>query len=687
MKRQIKLQPLTAAAAIVLSSMGSFAQAAAEPEDDVTFVDPVVISASRTARPLSETSSSIAVVTDSEMQSRGYQTLNEALLEISNVTVTDPDNPLFSRISIRGSDSNQITYVIDGVRQDNYTLSGNRPVGVFVDPELVRQIEVKHGGGSALYGNGGIGGTLAVTTKMASDFLEPGENFGVKVKTGYATTTKEWMRSAYVFGRTDIWDVLMAVSRRNSGDAKLSDDVRESNDTDTEYTSLLLKTSLVPSSSDFVLSLSYNYDDYETSWLYGQTDPMAYSLEQHRVTASVEYADGDLIDLRANLQYSKQDYSFDQSISSPIGLMGQGNSDTLDAWAGNIQNSSRFSWLGSHTLTYGADFSHTDQESLTYNPYSPTPQPDSTRPNATSWDYGVFIQDEIAFNDYVTFMPILRYSYFDRQSDNSSYEDFSDGKLTPGITISVKPMKGLSFWASANEGFRPPVLDELYYSYNLNFPGMPNAVVEANPDLKPEKSWNYEIGVNAVFSNLAADRDQLSIKAAAFYDDVKDFINIESWDDSAGATHYRAENYGHVVRKGAELTGTYSIGNFAATAAYGLVHATDKETDKRITGITPQSLNVKLDYTIPKFFLNTWYRLSWNDAASGDKAKNTPTSTVDYGSFTTHSIGFTWTPKIPNFWDFAAGVAVENITNEKFRYVNGSYGYARGIRLWMSGRF
>lgn len=127
--------------------------------------------------------------------------------------------------------------------------------------------------------------------------------------------------------------------------------------------------------------------------------------------------------------------------------------------------------------------------------------------------------------------------------------------------------------------------------------------------------------MNALFGGLITDRDQTSIKAAFFYDDVEDFININSSIDNDGIEHFRAENIGRVVRKGVELTGTYAIDNFSATASYGLVHVTDKETDKRVTGITPQSVNLKLDYKLPKQFLNAWYRLSWNDAASGDKDK------------------------------------------------------------------
>ena len=672
---------LPVAAAVMAALSASIACA----EEVQLTTGPVVVTATRTDKTLAEAASSLAVVTDEDIAERGYQSFGEALLDIPNVSVQSPDSPLFSRISIRGSDSNQITYVVDGVRQDNYTLSGNRPVGVFIDPELIKQIEVKHGGGSALYGNGGIGGTLAVTTKMAGDFLEDDEQFGVLAKTGYSSTSREWQRNGYAFGRWDALDVLIGVTRRDSGETKLSNGRRSSNGTDTGYTSLLLKASLIPN-DETLLSFAYNYDDYESSWLYGgTTDTQEYAFEQHRFTGTLEYADEKFFDLKANLQYSTQDYSFDQTIGTLMGL-GQGNSDELDAWSGNLQNTNRFELFGQHALTYGGDFAYTEQKSLTYNPYNMTPSPDSTRPDAESWDYGLFIQDEYALSQYVSVIPVLRWSYFKREAKNADYDEFSDSKVTPGITVNVTPVKGLSFWVSAIEGFRPPVLDELYYSYNAGLPWLPDSVVDANPDLKPEKSWNYEIGMNALFGNLIAERDQLNVKAAVFYDDVKDFINIEETVDGSGISHYRAENYGHVVRKGVELTGTYVVGNFDATASYGLVHATDKETDRRITGITPQSINLKLGYTLPKYFLNGWYRLSWNDAASGDKDKNTGTG-VDYDAFTTHSVGLTWTPKIPDFWDFTAGVALENITNEKFRYVNGAYGYARGVRVWVSGKF
>ena len=215
-------QTLCAAAAVTLA-LSATGACARDAHAQAVDLDPIVVTATRTEKPLSQTASSLDVLTETDLEAQAYSTFSEALEALPNVSVTSPGNPLFTRISLRGSDENQITYVIDGVRQDNYTLSGNRPTGLFIDPELIKQIEVRRGGGSALYGNGGIGGALAVTTKRAADFLAQGEAFGSKLKTGYSSLNQEWMQSAYAFGRWRAWDTLLAVTHRRSGDEKRSD--------------------------------------------------------------------------------------------------------------------------------------------------------------------------------------------------------------------------------------------------------------------------------------------------------------------------------------------------------------------------------------------------------------------------------------------------------------------------------
>ena len=159
MTQQRQLQLPLAAALLSALSGSLWAESAAYQE-----LDPVVVTATRTAQPLSQAASSISVVKAKDIEETVPQTFTDTLLDIPNVDVESSSSVMFSRIRIRGSEPNQITYLVDGLRQDDTTAAGNQFIGIFIDPELLKQVEVKRGGGSSLYGNGGIGGTLSVTT-------------------------------------------------------------------------------------------------------------------------------------------------------------------------------------------------------------------------------------------------------------------------------------------------------------------------------------------------------------------------------------------------------------------------------------------------------------------------------------------------------------------------------------------
>ncbi len=250
-------RPLVLTIAFLFAGMNS-AAAAEDSTPKATYIDkqPIVVTATRTTQPLSQAASSLSVLTEQDIQEDQPVTLGELLLDIPNVDVLDFAY-ISSQISIRGSNSSQITYLIDGMRQDDQTMAGNRPSGIFIDPEILKQVEVKHGGGSALYGNGGIGGTLAVTTMNANDFLKGTDrNFGAKVKAGYTSDNLEWQKSAYAFGRSNQWDVVFGVSRRDSGASTNSlTGKRSKADIDAYSTAAFGKVSFMPNDAN-VLSLS-----------------------------------------------------------------------------------------------------------------------------------------------------------------------------------------------------------------------------------------------------------------------------------------------------------------------------------------------------------------------------------------------------------------------------------------------
>lgn len=670
--------------ALVAIAVLSAVTASAQAEEVVVSDVPVVVTATRTTKTLDEAPSSIEVVDGKTLEREQPKTIGDALLDIPNVDVTAGESPVFTNVQIRGSDPDQITYLVDGVRQDNYTTSGNRPAFIFVDPELVKQVEVRRGGGSSLYGNGGIGGTLAVTTKSASDMLKPGQQFGAKLKTGYSDDSREWSKSAYVYGKADIYDAVVAYSRRDGGKIKSSKDGHRSNTPrDSQYDAFMAKVTAAPS-ADNKFSLGYALDK-PSQWTGKADDRSYYDLKQQRITGGWDFKTGDLVDLKLKLQYTKMENSFDNRTYTPEAYF----SDTFESYSGNVQNTSVFELGGVHAVTYGFDLSQTRQKAKDVNGAE-----DLTRPHSKGLDAGVFIQDEYSITDSVSLTPVLRYSYYDRKpqtNDNAYYglESRHDSKLTPGITLTFSPTDSFSAYASVQSGYRPPMLDELYTSMNL-YDGLIHSVVLPNSNVKPEESLNFEVGINGDFKNLAAADDRLSVKAAVFRDKVKNLIvtDVKGSSDDGTVLYYSIDNVGSALKTGFEASADYYIGDFDLHASYGYLHAKNEETGEKIPGLTPQQFTFRAGYTYKPWDFNAWYRLrAYKGGKSSEETSWNSGDYKTYAGFATHAVGFEWTPKVAGFADFAVNFAVDNVTNAKYQYLNGGYGTARTFRTWVSAQF
>lgn len=683
----MKSQSFLAVSASVLAALNP-ALAQGPSNDDAVVVNPVVVTASRTEKKLNEAPSSLVVVTDSQLEQENPRTLGDALLDIPNVMLEAPESPVFTRISIRGSDSDQITYLIDGVRQDNYTMSGNRPAFMFVDPEMIKQVEVRRGGGSSLYGNGGIGGTIAVTTKTAADLLKPGREFGARLKAGYNDDAKEFGQSAWLFGKKGPIDAVVGFSHRD-GDRIISSSNgrRSKTPRDSKYDAFTSKFTINPTDNSLV-SIGYNYDD--TKLNQGRSDNEAkYRLKQHRLTGSWEYSSGDYIDLVVNMQYTKLDNKFDGTSYNPEAYF----KDDYHSYSINAQNTSILYLGGIHTLTYGFDASSNHQKASDI--YGNL---DRSRPKSKGYDAGVFIQDEYAVNDYVTITPVLRWSYYDRNPKGENDGKFglvarNDNKFTPGVTLTLSPNKALSFYASVQTGYRPPFLDELYTSIEYPEWGM-YSVVLPNPDLKPEESINVEVGVNGDYKSLFGEADRFTFHANMFRDRVKNLINagatgdMDFTDDGDMILYYSIENVGKALKKGFEVSADYYPGNADFHLSYGYLHAEDRSTGKKIPGLTPMQATLRAGYTYKPWNLNGWYRMRLYKG--GKSNLETSWGSGEYknlGGFATHAVGLTWKPHLKDWADFVFTFSVDNITNKKFRYLNGGYGVGRSYRAWLTANF
>jgi hemoglobin/transferrin/lactoferrin receptor protein len=175
----------------------------------------------------------------------------EALRDVPGVSVNGGPRPSGMNFNIRGfSDNEDVLIKLDGVPKgfEKYRFGGT-----FVEPELLKAIEVQRGP-QIQSGSGALGGTISATTKDAADLLDAGERWGLRVKQSRATNNNEDLRSFTAYARpTGNTDILVNTLRRESGDIRLSDGARLPLST-ANTRSRLLKGSVVL--GDLLVSLS-----------------------------------------------------------------------------------------------------------------------------------------------------------------------------------------------------------------------------------------------------------------------------------------------------------------------------------------------------------------------------------------------------------------------------------------------
>ena len=73
--------------------------------------------------------------------------------------------------------------------------------------------------------------------------------------------------------------------------------------------------------------------------------------------------------------------------------------------------------------------------------------------------------------------------------------------------------------------------------------------------------------------------------------------------------YYSIKNVGKALKLDLKLLFDYYPGNADFHLSYGYLHAEDKNTGKKIPGLTPMQATLRAGYTYKPWDLNGWYRL------------------------------------------------------------------------------
>lgn len=163
----------------------------------------------------------ITVMSSDKIEQRQSASVFELVDEVPGVAVNGGPRASGMSFNIRGYTNNEDVRVrVDGVDK---SFEKYRFGGTFIEPDLIKSIEVRRGA-HIESGAGALGGTVSASTKDAADLLRRGQRVGARVRVGHGWNNDEDSRMVAVYGRpSDQLDLLAATSSRRSGDFRRPD--------------------------------------------------------------------------------------------------------------------------------------------------------------------------------------------------------------------------------------------------------------------------------------------------------------------------------------------------------------------------------------------------------------------------------------------------------------------------------
>ncbi|PVZ40709.1 TonB-dependent receptor [Pseudomonas sp. CC120222-01a] len=586
---------------------------------NVIALQQMTVSATRSAQDVSQVPSTVSVQTREQLDRQNVNNIQELVRYEPGVSVggTGQRSGL-NGYNIRGIDGERVLTQVDGVSIPDSFFYGPyaQTQRNYVDPEIVKRVEILRGPASVLYGSNAIGGAVSYFTLDPDDIIKPGKDVGARLKTGYSSADESWLTSATVAGRTGDFDGLLHLSQRNGhetesygshGGTGLSR--TEANPEDVRTTNVLAKLGW-NYADDARLGLTYERykDDRDQNILSAVGGPFTNgtglgmyrsrtgndTVTRERFGINHEFGldslVADHIKWSLNYQVAKTDQSTEE-VYFPFSRTVLRTRDTTykdRQWVFDAQLDKAFS-IGTtdHLLTYGTTLKHekvTGSRSGTGTclavggtcraigqvSTSDAQALVSDFPDPTVNTYSLFVQDEIRWNNW-TFMPGARYDY--TRMEPKFTEEFLRGIQGSGTAPSslddsdkkwhrVSPKFGLTYAFNDNytwygqyaEGFRTPTAKSMYGRFENPTLGYS---VQGNPGLEPEKSKSYETGLRGNF-------DAGNFDVAVFYNKYRDFIDEDAVQSANLETTFQANNIKHATIKGAEIKGRLNLDHFGA---------------------------------------------------------------------------------------------------------------------------
>lgn len=551
---------------------------------------------------------------------------------------------LGQKIYVRNIGEDLINVTVDGASQAGGVF--HHAGRVVIEPDLLKQVEVEAGAGSATAGLGALGGTVRFVTKDPEDLLRANENVGATLKSTYYSNGESLKHSATVYA-SDEKGKFSGLANLISADMNNREDGDGREITGSESENLVGFAKLVANiNNENKLSLSYESLNQEGDILFRpEYVPHAKNFimdtEASRETIIANYnlnTASELVDLSVNV--------YQTLVGQKRKTTGYDVDGTVKTFGLTLEN---ISILGSNKLIYGINYREDIAE---------LKEGASESTDESGEVVGLYVQDVISVNDQLTVTAGLRYD--DYSLDDVNGQKITDSGIAPNLSANFAITPELSISGGYAEAIRGATVRDAYTVYEG---GSTN-----DPDLKAERSKNTEI---AIEYNV----DSTSLEAGAYKSIIDDAIGYEGqyrWSTEWVNTD-DIETDGYYLKAGYEKNGLSVNSSFHSvkTEQNGVT------AERYISAGTATSIG-------DTFLLNVNYQIdsSWLIGWTGQVVSPIASTSYDliYGTdpattvttkkegYSTHDIYARWSPMADD--TIVLNLTAKNVFNES--YINHS---------------
>ena len=445
---------------------------------DSVELEPVVITASHTPKALKEAPVVTRLITLHDIKITDATNIQDMLTqEIPGIEFGFAMSQETS-LNMSGFGGNAVLFLVDGERMAGETMDNvdyNR-----MNLDNVGRIEIVKGASSALYGSNAVGGVVNIISR---ENLEP---WTAHASSRYSTFGHEWRNSAGFSFNTSKWNSQTSFQHTRIDPVDLPK----------AHTSEEIAIELMKKAQGLPYDESVLNDDSNLSRLYGQK---TYNVKERltwrasdrltlvgRGSYFFRTSERDTYDYHFNAysaglkgryawnhaRHLELSYAYDQYDKANFLPDGTRTHDHDYSNQQHVAHALYHHPFGKNNLILGADFLH-DYLS-TYQFVAGTSHSQNNIDGYAQFDWNI--------TDRLNVVSSVRYDYFSASSQ----------KAFTGRLAIVYKYPWMTFRANYASGFRAPTLKEMYMCFDMGNMGY---MILGNPDLKPEKSHNFNVAI------------------------------------------------------------------------------------------------------------------------------------------------------------------------------------------------